>query len=54
MHDDQRPPYLLLFLFACIVAVMLFSATVTAPPTSYYVDTCVALVGCNETPRVQP
>lgn len=45
----MRPEAFLLFLFACIVAVMIFVHSLTSPASSYTTttDVCVALVGCD-------
>jgi hypothetical protein len=52
MDSNRDPGTFLLFVFAAIVAVMVFVSVITAPPAPYTStsETCIALVGCNRTP----
>lgn len=45
----MRDEMLFIFLFACIVAAMIFAHSLTDPAPSYTttIDVCVALVGCD-------
>ena len=49
---ERDPGPFLLFLFALIVAAILFVSLITRPPAPYTStsETCIALVGCNSTP----